>query len=250
MPHPHPALRASGALLAALLTGLLITAPTPARADTPHQPDDAEKPFSDGPFDDGWQPAAEAEAREAYPDSFNGSFVDLGVRLGQTQAGTSGFDGDTLDLGGRFSFPMYVGDVRLAYRYDNLTNTGAGARGDLNAHSMSASLALHPFYLFLLGSDWLSYTFASIYLDAGLGMQRSTLRQTGRAAETDLGFVWHWGVGIDVPLWDPDVGFAPWLNVLYRNHRATHDRDGVPDIGMPLHTVFLGLSWRINTLVF
>ena len=244
MPHPLPSPAPHLSRHLPHLLGLV------ALAATLHSPASAR---AEG-FDDGWEPVVERggerEEPEGYSDSFNGSFVALGVRLGQTQAGTSGFDGDTLDVGGRFSFPMYVGDVRVAYRYDNLTNTGAGARGDLNNHSLSASLALHPFYLFLLGSDWLSYTFASLYADVGLGVQRSTLRQPGRAAEADLGLVWHWGVGIDVPLWDPDVGFAPWLNIMYRNHRATHDRDGVPDIGMPLHTVFLGLSWRVNTLVF
>ncbi len=208
---------------------------------------------AEGAFDDGWVAPADTLA---YGDAFNGTFTDLSARYGFTTIAQNDYSGYAIDLGARMSFPMLLGDVRLAYRYDALTSD-AGARAPqapelspLQSHHAGASLALHPLYLVLLGADWLSYTIASLYLDLGLGVQYATRDADDHLKRSDLGFTYHFGVGIDSPLWNPDVGYALWLNVLYRNQRADFDLDDSREIGLSAHTLFVGLSWRWNSLLW
>lgn len=203
-------------------------------------------------FDDGWEP----EGLSAYGDSFNGTFSALEARYGFTQVGGNDYGGYSLDVGARMSFPMYVGDLRLSYRYDDLSHpSGAKDLGALSSHSVITSFALHPLYLVLLGNDWLSYTIASLYADVGLGMHLSWREPSGSGAAAggdtfDPGFAWHWGAGLDVPLWDADAGQAPWLNLSYRNQRADFDLNDQQEISLSTHTFFVGLSWRFNRLLF
>lgn len=230
-----PASARALALTAAILSALAITqSPKTAAAQG---------------FDDSWQP----EHLEAYGDSFNGTFTAIEARYGLTQVGGNDYSGYSLDAGLRMAFPMYVGDMRLGYRFDDLSHDGkAPDPGQISTHSLIASLALHPLYLVLLGNDWLSYTIASLYVDLGLGAQLSwrDMKSPVSGDGFDAGFAWHLGAGIDIPLWDADLGQAPWLNLLYRYQRADFDLDDERALDLHTHTLFVGLSWRFNRLLF
>jgi hypothetical protein len=186
-------------------------------------------------FEDGWLSPPPDEDQS---QSFNGSFWGFGARVGPTSVADSDDGGLSFDVGPRISFPMYLGDLRLGYRQDALD-------GDLTVHSLNTSLAVHPLYLVLLGNGWLWYSIASLYVDIGVGAQLATV-----ADSTDPGFVWHWGAGIDIPVWTPDAfGQALWINVLYRNQRGSLDLPGASR-DLSQRTLFLGLEWRVNTLPF
>ncbi len=196
-------------------------------------------------FSDGWKPEPDVVD---YSDSFVGQFTGLDARLLLSNTEGEGLEGWGVDAGARFSFPIYLGDIRLAYRYDALGAPDA-AGGALTTHSFGGTFALHPGYLLLLGSDWLSYVAASIYLDAGLGGQFSELR-LGDETQSSPGFFWSWGGGVDIPLWDPDAGWAPWVNVSYRNHRGLGP-DGLGDARWEsTHSLMLGLGFRVNRLLW
>ena len=196
-------------------------------------------------FDDGWQPDPPLDP---YSDAYNGSFTDVSARFGPSRVARNDLSGYSFDAGLRTSFPMYVGDFRAAYRVDQLA--AADPADQIAIHSFGVSLAVHPFYLFMLGSDWISYIVGSLYIDAGAGAQMGRRLPGPDLRERDLGLFWHFGAGVDVPLWDPDTGQALWLNVLYRNHRADFDTDAGESIALTPHTLFVGLSWRINRLPF
>ena len=190
------------------------------------------------PFDDGWVPAD----LERYSDFYNGSFTALEAQLGrpgllQDDAAPQGW---ALDVGVRAAFPMSLLDTRLGYRYDALSLKD----GDLSTHGLRLDLAVHPLYIFNLGSDWLSYAVGGLHLHAGLGPM------LGRAPDSSvLAFSWQWGAGLDLPLWNADAGQAPWLNLIYRNLRADLDFDARP-LDLSTHTLMVGLSWRTNGLPF
>lgn len=207
----------------------------------------ASQAHAQSPFDDDWMPA---HAR-AHAPSYNGSFTSIGARLGNTWVGQSPYEGWSADVGPRMSFPFLVGDTRLHYRYDALKDTSEQL-GDMSVHSVGVDVALHPFYLFILGSDWISYVLGACYLDVGLGAQWATRDRpaTDARADSDFGFVWHWGAGTDIPLWDPDDGQALWVNVLYRNQRSDFDLSADAELELSMHSVFIGLEWRVNTLLF
>lgn len=166
-----------------------------------------------------------AQEKPDYSPYFNGSFWDVSARGGVSTLA----DGWSLDAGVRQSFPMYLGDTRLSYRRDFYT----GGEVD-NVH---VGFGLHPLYVVLLGSDWLSYVVASFYAEVGGGV--SIVEGVHPA--------WNVGVGIDLPLWDPDEGMAPWINVLYRYEWTTAT---LGDSTLDRGTGFIGLAWRVNGLFF
>lgn len=168
---------------------------------------------------------ANAESQRAYSRYYNGSFWDVAARGGVN----SGVDGWALDIGLRQSFPMYLLDTRLSYRHDEFDS----CTGD----EIHVGLGLHPLYFALLGSDWLSYVFASIYAEVGAGIQLAD----------GVDAAWTLGAGVDIPLYDPDVGMAPWLNVLYRYEWTTAQLN---DLDIDRHTLWIGLSWRVNGLLW
>lgn len=171
-----------------------------------------------------WGSTAFAEEKPLYTPYYNGSFWDVSVRGGQTDLGTTAFD-----VGLRQAFVMHLADTRLSYRRDLLD----GADSD----TLHLGFGLHPLYVALLGSDWLSYVVASFYVELGMGL---TLLDGPNLS-------WSAGTGLDIPLWDADTGMAPWLNLLYRYEWTTAALDGA-DIDR--HTGFVGLAWRINGLIF
>ena len=222
------ALRTSSALLTSTLLLALCASPASAQQQG---------------FDDGWTPD---DDYRAYSKEFNGTFTDLSARLGLGRARRSSYGSRSLDVGARIAFPAYVGDFRLSYRLDQLSHDES--EPDITLHSSGLALAFHPAYLLILGSDWLSYLVASFYLDLGVGAQLGVLR--GEELERDPGLYVHGGAGFDVPLWDPDVGQALWLNFAYRYHHGDFDTNAGPSIKINNHSAFVGLSWRINRLIF
>jgi hypothetical protein len=205
-----------------LTLSLLAAAPGAARAEG---------------FDDGWV-APPPDRTQDQEQSFNGSFWGFGARIGSTSVADSSYEGWSLDVGPRIAFPMYLGDLRLAYRHDDL--------GALSVNSGGVSLAVHPLYLVLLGNGWLWYSIASLYVDAGVDLQFASV-----ADHLDPALAFHWGVGIDIPVWTPDAfGQALWINLLYRNLRGSLELPDAASRSLSQHTAFIGLEWRVNTLPF
>ncbi len=182
------------------------------------------------------------EPTEAYSDAYNGSFVEWSVRGAPTTAPGTAW---AVDAGIRQAFPFLLGDTRLAYRYDRSVPEGYER---IETHEIGVWGAIHPLYLLILGSDWISYVASSIYLELGLGghFAIGTLPESN---ETDLGFTWSVGAGLDIPLSDPDNGWAPWLNLLYRYRGADFD-GGLGEVELGAHAVFVGLGIRRNGLLF
>ncbi|MBA2661792.1 MAG: hypothetical protein H0U74_05820 [Bradymonadaceae bacterium] len=193
-------------------------------------------------------PAQANPVQEPYSDQFNGAFVEYGVRAGLSALPSSGLSGWSLDAGIRHSFPMYLGDTRLAYRYDNLASDDA----NVAIHGAGLTLGIHPLYLALLSNGFTGHVLASLHLEIGLGAQYALYRADAspELAESDLGFAWSLGAGFDLPLFNPNRGYAPWLNVLYRYRGGHLDLAEGPGISLGTHTAFVGLSWRVNGLLF
>ncbi|MEC9398424.1 MAG: hypothetical protein VYE40_11570 [Myxococcota bacterium] len=201
-------------------------------------------------FDDDWEPPPD---HRAYSKEFNGTFTDISARYGFARARRSRYTGRSIDAGLRISFPAYVGDLRLSYRNDLFTPDNTQTNNPVTMHSMGVGLGLHPAYLLVLGSDWLSYIASGFYFDLGFGGQFGSIA-IGDTRDRDFGLYGHAGAGLDIPLWDPDVGFALWLNLLYRYHHGDYDLNLAggerTSIALQNHTAFIGISARINRLFF
>lgn len=192
----------------------------------------------------------EKDSERAYGRFYNGSFVEYSVRGALARPTSTAYDGFSIDTGLRQSFPMLIGDTRLSYRFDSLFDESTPTRNQVERHSLGLHLGVHPLYLFLIESDWWGYTLASLYLEIGGGVQYGVL-DTGSDIDDDFGFFGTVGAGVDIPLWDPDTGKAPWLNVLYRygGGRMQLQRKGGRALER-MHSVIAGIGWRYNGLLF
>jgi hypothetical protein len=177
--------------------------------------------------------------------SYNGAFFEPSLRLGWTRSDAEDVRGWNFDVGLRYATLLSVGDLRVAYRMDGIRPTsGEGERTFL--HTFGGWLALHPLALFVFGSDWLPYTLSSLYFEIGGGARGTNLSEPpGTEESLKAAPVWSVGVGIDVPLGDPDGGLLPWLHVLYRYNRGEFPGSR-PSRPLELHAIFAGIGIRAN----
>ena len=184
-------------------------------------------------FEDGWTP----EEHRAYSPHFQGMFSEIGFRYGLLRLPEHALtEADTFGTHARFAFPMSVGDLRLAYNFTRLPSSR-------RAHTLGIHLAIHPLYLLMLGSDWLSYVLGALYVDAGLGPHYLSNANSSSLWSTMLSL----GAGIDIPLFSTHHGQAPWLNLSYQRQSSRLARDTERTRSHQLH---IGLAWRWNRLPF
>ncbi len=184
---------------------------------------------------------------------FNGSFVEYGIRSGLSSLKQSELsDAWALDAGVRHSFPMYLGDTRVAYRYDNMS----GDNTQISLHGIGLTFGLHPFYLALLSNNLLGHLFGSLHAELGVSAQYALFERSQQGSQaakavshSDLGLAWSLGAGFDLPLWNPNHGHSPWLNVNYRYKTGKLDLPDNESLSLGGHTIFVGLSWRVNGLI-
>lgn len=183
---------------------------------------------------------------------FNGAFVEYSLRTGLSFLNQDELDQNwSLDAGIRHSFPMYLGDTRLAYHYDDI----AGDNTDIALHGIGLTFGLHPFYLALLSNSLLGHALAAFHLELGV-TARYALVDVARATDqsttshSDFGIAWSLGTGFDIPLWSPNHGHAPWLNFNYRYQTGRLDLPDNETLSLAGHNLFIGLGWRVNGLLF
>lgn len=234
-----------------------LTPPITAEESRPHTPFDPNREIKiETPVE------ANPDQRD-YSKQYNGSFVEYSLRGGASLSSNTDYDGWNIDAGMRHSFPALLGDFRLAYRYDRLTPNSAArqrqdAMGQLTAspliqnHSVGGYLGIHPGYLLLLGNSRLAYALASLHAEIGGGLEYTIVDPSeaqGGDPRGQLGPFFSIGVGLNIPITSPDVGYAPWIHLLYRWHVSDFIGDTEPfDVNM--HILQIGLGWRINGLLF
>lgn len=191
--------------------------------------------------------AAQESQTRRYGQHYNGSFVDFSARAAYEHVVSAPYAGWSWDVGLRQALVMHLLDTRLAFREERLSpRDGVGGEAFV-VRAVDVSTGFHPLYLALLLSDWLGYVAASLYVEAGLGAQFAA-GQGG--AESDAGFRWHVGGGLDLPVTDPDRGWSVWLNGLYRFTWSDFDFDAGGELDLYHHSAFAGLSLRFNGLLF
>jgi len=185
----------------------------------------------------------------AYSPYFNGDFVELSFRTGLSKLASDPpviekvpESGQRFELGLRQALPMHLLDTRLALSYEVFPIRSQDS--EIALWGIDISGAFHPFYLALLFENWFAWVLASIYVEAGAGIQYATLDNTN-----DVGFSYSFGGGFDLPLWNPNHGWSLWLNGLYRYRRLDFDNDS-SEIALHNHTFFAGLAIRWNGLLF
>lgn len=183
------------------------------------------------------------------PHPFNGSFAEWSARGGPIlPSAADASTGWMVDLGFRNSFPMYLGDNRIAYNYRRWSVD----ERTVQIHGLHATLGLHPFYLALLSEGWRSHVLASLHLELGLGPQ---WKRIGEHQDQESSSAWglgtSLGAGFDVPLTAANRGRSLWVNTVYRRTWTTLDMsDDATSDRLHDHVFFFGLAWRSNGVVW
>src|SRR5690554_2318626 len=233
-----------------------LSKPITVEQSKPHQPFDPDQEIK-------IETDAELGAERDYSKQYNGSFYEYSARGGLSLSSNTEYSGWNIDAGMRHVFPALLGDFRVAYRYDHLTpNKAAGEKRNsagqlthsplMQNHSVGGYLGIHPGYLLLLGNSRLAYTLASLHAEIGFGAEYSIVEPSeakGGESQGKLAPFVSVGVGLNIPITNADVGYAPWIHLQYRWHVSDFNGD-VETFDVNMHILQIGLGWRVNGLLF
>ena len=141
---------------------------------------------------------------------------------------------------------MHLLDTRLSFAEDRFRERDDGS-GRFIQRSVIVHGAFHPIYIALLLSDWLGYTLAGWYIEAGVGVHHTVIPDGDRS---DIGARFSLGTGVDTPLSDPDAGFSVWFNLVYRYNWTDFDFGDGNEVNLHHHAGWAGFSLRFNGLLF
>jgi hypothetical protein len=174
-------------------------------------------------------PPATGEALDPPLDPLRYTGAFLGVQAGGGGAFIDGESGVSASAAMRGSLVLHT------FAFDATWRGGFFDDGDL--HLATAGARIHPgFPLLLFGDGPLWMGLASIWVRLGLGLA---------IAESEPHFGWEWGVGLDLPIDDPDDGGGVWAGGDYSRTCAVGDG---PFEELTLQTVQLTAAYRWNGL--
>lgn len=192
----------------------------------------------------------------AYSPNWTGAFLGFGLH-----GGVSSFAADWLD--GRVWGPQLGAGVHLCsvssifegmldVRGSRLQGVRDGQDTGIQRHSVSASLGVHPAFLWLIGSTRADFTTADLLLFGGPSLDH-TLLDDGPDGEPSRWWRpgYHAGVRVETPLDNPHNGRSVWLGVMYRYQTVSAPTDPAlfPRQRSREHVVSLRMSWRVNGYV-
>lgn len=180
----------------------------------------------------------EAASPEDPDRHYNGAFRQFDARGAWLPSTTSRPTGWGFDLGFRHASVMMLADARASYTFASLPG-GSGTAGR-QRHGAWVHGLVHPLFASLLGSKWFGYVVGSLAFEIGVG---ATL-EASEAAPVRFGGAWSLGVGLDIPITDPDRGRAAWLLFNYRHVRPFARPRAAR------HALFAGIGWRMNGSLF
>lgn len=206
-------------------------------------------PVHPGTPDDAYYDAS-AEHR-VYAPNYNGSFVSPGVWAGVGLATTPYFDevapGPVVGVQAQFSSIQQIVDLSAQYFFGTYRPIIDGQDFTLQRHTLSASVALHPFFLRILRSGRSGFTESNAAFLGGPNIEWTTLEGPAlQYQKTGLG--WHLGAIAGTYLDDPHDSCSFWLEGAYRYNNTTRDRQHPlgPQDRIQEHWIMLRLSWRYN----
>ena len=185
---------------------------------------------------------------------YTGGHIGVGLIGGADILSDSAFDAQVGYMVGayaRIASVLHVVDGQLEYHLAGHQFTHLGAPIALKKHSLSASMNLHPLFLRILNNNWLWYTLAGIYVQAGMGVDVMT--QSSRELDLDrhdTAFVMHIGAGVDMPLGDPGNGGGFWLGFAWRWKFAFLDAQYGGGEDFDSHVFLMSIAYRSTNISF
>jgi len=182
------------------------------------------------------------------PPRFTGATVGISAHGGPTfltderLGGRAGF---AAGFGGRFTSPLFLADLEVSYGAARVGTGAAVIPFDVTRHGFSVTAGLHPFFIAILGNRRWHYIVSAFHVDLGASLEVTSV-SVGGDRRTRGDPAWHWGLGIDIPLTDPNGGRAVWLGVAFRQVRLKTDIAQSLATELGGDSIFLSLGYRWN----
>ncbi|MCB9788760.1 MAG: hypothetical protein H6744_18945, partial [Deltaproteobacteria bacterium] len=136
----------------------------------------------------------------------------------------------------------------FAARYE--TRALDDARVRVTRWSLGFEGHLHPLFLGTIYNNRLWYWLAGIYGSFGVDLDLTRLAVSGPGSLRDRGLAWHLGVGMDVPVTDPNRGAGFWLGVAFRAKFLDVDSGGLGLGSFNERMITLTFAYRNNNIFF
>jgi hypothetical protein len=181
--------------------------------------------------------------------AYQGSYWSVQGHLGVTTGFEDGHvesPGPSLGLSLRLASVLSLADFQLSALGSTYTAALGESPMGVTRISVGVEAHLHPFFLLTLRNSLLWNWIAGIYGSIGADLDLTVIDKL--PVETDLG--WHVGLGMDIPLTNPNEGTSAWLGVAYRiKFLEVRGPTGVEtDFGE--HTFLFTIGYRDNDINF
>ena len=189
------------------------------------------------------------------PARYMGAHIGGGILGGTGLLSYGGYDEDvpSWTAGGfaRVSSVLQLLDMQLEYRYRRLALVVKQAKTTFRGHSVVYSANIHPFFFNILRNNRWWYIASGFYIQAGGGVERMAIRSSPLQVDrVEWAPLFHGGVGLDIPLDNPNDGGGLWLGLNYRYQGVLLDVDLGRGSDVDGHLFLMSLGYRSNDLNF
>lgn len=186
--------------------------------------------------------ATPASALKHYTGAFSGASLSVGPTI-LNNSDYGGRVGVTTQVEARLASTLQLFDTNSFYTFSTTGFSQAGADIRFTGHAFGTTANLHPAFLSHLGNRTFHYILGGFYFGIGGTVEWRTV--SGGATASLWGLGWHWALGLDVPLQDPNNHRSLWLGVRYtRHYRDVRDAGTARDLDTHVATVRLEHRWN------
>ena len=151
----------------------------------------------------------------------------------------------------RVSTVLQLLDVQLEYQFRQHAVVVQQERAQFKGHGISISTNAHPFFFNILRNNRWWYIVSGLYIQFGGGVERMSIQSGSLNVDrVEWAPAMHGGVGMDIPLDDPEDGGGFWLGFNYRYKAVFMDADLGRGSDVHAHLFLALIGYRSNDLNF
>ncbi len=189
--------------------------------------------------------------RRAYSPGWTGAFVGIGALGGVAQV-----RGDLIDRPAwgpatgallQLNSLNQIIDIHASWRWSRVPVRILDTDTTLTRNALDFSLGVHPFFIWIIGGDLISYIMANSALNVGPSVDFNDAALPGRDLD-GRAVGWHIGPSFGFPVDNTQDGNSVWVELAWTYKNSPADRDDPRFARQHLreHWLNLRVSWRHN----
>ncbi|MBI3072349.1 MAG: hypothetical protein HYY84_09545 [Deltaproteobacteria bacterium] len=177
---------------------------------------------------------------------YTGAFTGTSVAVGPSILNNSEFSGRVgvaTQVEARVASTLQLFDTTIFYGFATTGFSQAGVDVRFLGHGFGTTLNFHPAFLSHLGNRITHYILGGFHF--GIGATGEWRTVSGGATASVFGLGWHWVLGVDIPLQNPNNHRSLWLGVRYsRFYRDVRDAGAARDLDAHVAAVRIEHRWN------